>query len=344
MPVTLVNHAVQRVTPTATACSVSFNVGTLTDGVLIVGIRPVDGTAPTAVQFNGSSMTSIGSVGNLHYFRLVAPTQGGAYNVTWTISTNVNCHYAFSSWSGVDQATPIGTPVTATGNSATPSTGSVTCPSNGAVLGILRHFYSGTAISTTAGTSIGTYQDGNGVHIAHAYRTSTGAVSWGNLENYAYDAAGLPLNSASAGGNNDLASSATAGATASAAITVQRNLAAAAVAGALASGTLSVNRALTGAAIGAALGSATLTAFSSVWRIPTKAPNGTAVHATVFSGASPTYAMLAQGTAIVAGGFVDIPGIGSIGAKAFAFVHNYADNTAIRSIRGGAAIATLTSL
>jgi hypothetical protein len=147
-----------------------------------------------------------------------------------------------------------------------------------------------------------------------------------------------------AGGNNDLAGSATAGATAGATITVQRNLAAAAVAGALASGTLSVNKPLSGAAIGAALGSATLTAFSSVWRIPTNAPNGTAVHATVFSGASPTYAILAQGTAVVAGGFVDIPGIGSIGAKAFAFVHNYADNTATSSIRGGPAIATLTSL
>lgn len=194
MPVTLVNHAAARATPTATAASVSFNVGTLTNGVLIVGIRPVDSTAPTSVQFNGSSMTSIGSVGNLHYFRLVAPTQGGAYNVTWTISTDVNCHYAFSSWSGVDQSTPIGTVITATGNSATPSTGSVTCPSNGAVLGILRHFYSGTAITTTAGTSIGTNQDGNGVYIAHAYRTTTGALSWGNLENYAYDTAGLPIN------------------------------------------------------------------------------------------------------------------------------------------------------
>ena len=146
------------------------------------------------------------------------------------------------------------------------------------------------------------------------------------------------------GGNNDLASSATAGATASATLAVQRNLAAAAVAGALATGALSVHKPLTGAAIGAAVGAAALTVFSSVWRIPTNAPNGTAVHATVFSGASPTYAILAQGTAVVAGGFVDIPGIGSIGAKAFAFVHNYADNTATSSIRGGPAIATLTSL
>jgi hypothetical protein len=142
----------------------------------------------------------------------------------------------------------------------------------------------------------------------------------------------------------DLAATATAGATASATLAVQRNLAAAAVAGALATGALSVSKPLTGAAIGAAVGAAALTVFSSVWRIPTNAPNGTAVHATVFSGASPTYAILAQGTAIVAGGFVDIPGIGSVGAKAFAFVHNYADNTATSSIRGGPAIATLTSL
>jgi hypothetical protein len=147
-----------------------------------------------------------------------------------------------------------------------------------------------------------------------------------------------------AGGSNPLASSASAGATASATITVQRNLAAAAVAGALATGALSVHKPLTGAAIGAAVGAAALTVFSSVWRIPTNAPNGTAVHATVFSGASPTYAILAQGTAIVAGGFVDIPGTGSVGAKAFAFVHNYSDNTATSNIRGGPAIATLTSL
>jgi hypothetical protein len=180
-------------------------------------------------------------------------------------------------------------------------------------------------------TSTGTYDP--------EWDSSGGSSSWMALGISLVGGTEGPLSS-----GVDLAGSATAGATASATLAVQRNLAAAAVAGALASGTLSINRALTGAAIGAALGSATLTAFSSVWRIPTNAPNGTAVHATVFSGASPTYAILAQGAAVVAGGFVDIPGIGTIGAKAFAFVHNYNDNTATVNMRGGPAIATLTSL
>jgi hypothetical protein len=146
------------------------------------------------------------------------------------------------------------------------------------------------------------------------------------------------------GGNNDLAGAATTGATGSATLTVQRNLAAAAVAGALGSGTLSINRPLTGAAIGAALGSATLTAFSRVWRVPTNAANGTAVHAMIMSGVSPNYSVLAQGNAVVAGGYVDLPGAGTPGTLAFAFVHNYNDNTATTSIRGGPAIATLTSI
>ena len=181
-----------------------------------------------------------------------------------------------------------------------------------------------------------------GTKYAHQYVFVYNAVLSDADINAIIDDPGAVITQAASG--IDLASSATAGATASATLAVQRNLAAAAVAGALASGTLSINRALTGAAIGAALGSATLTAFSSVWRIPTNAPNGTAVHATVFSGASPAYAILAQGTAVVAGGFVDIPGTGTIGAKAFAFVHNYSDNTATTNIRGGPAIATLTSL
>lgn len=207
------------------------------------------------------------------------------------------------------------------------NTGWTSVSRNGTTTGQIGH-----SLISKAVTSTGTYDPEWAASSAGSRNVLTAGISI---------VAGSDGNPA---GNNDLASSATAGATASATLAVQRNLAAAAVAGALASGTLSINRALTGAAIGAALGSATLTAFSSVWRIPTNAPNGTAVHATVFSGASPTYAILAQGTAIVAGGFVDIPGVGTIGAKAFAFVHNYNDNTATSTIRGGPAIATLTSL
>lgn len=155
---------------------------------------------------------------------------------------------------------------------------------------------------------------------------------------------GISFVSAAGGGTVDVAGAATAGASASATLAVQRNLAATAVANALASGSLSLNKALTGAAIGQAVGSAALAVFSQVWRIPTNAANGSAVHALIFTGAAPNYTVLAQGNATVAGGFVDVPGSGVAGTKAFAFVHNYNDNTATTSIRGGPAIATLTSI
>jgi hypothetical protein len=47
---------------------------------------------------------------------------------------------------------------------------------------------------------------------------------------------------------------------------------------------------------------------------------------------------------VVAGGYVDLPGNGTPGVKAFMHVDNYNDNTATTSIRGGPAIATLTSI
>jgi hypothetical protein len=146
------------------------------------------------------------------------------------------------------------------------------------------------------------------------------------------------------GGPNALAGSATAGATASATLSVQRNLATTAVATALASGSLSINKALSAAAIGQAVGVAALQVFSQVWRAPTNAPNGTAVIATVYAGIGGARTIITQGLAVVAGGYVDIPGGGTAGAKALMHVDNYNDNTATTSIRGGPAIATLTSI
>jgi hypothetical protein len=146
------------------------------------------------------------------------------------------------------------------------------------------------------------------------------------------------------GGSVSLAGGATAGATASATLAVQRNAATAAVAGALASGSLSINKALSAAAIGQAVGVAALQVFSQVWRAPTNAPNGTAVIATVYAGIGGARTIITQGLAVVAGGYVDLPGGGTPGVKALMHVDNYNDNTATTSIRGGPAIATLTSI
>jgi hypothetical protein len=145
-------------------------------------------------------------------------------------------------------------------------------------------------------------------------------------------------------GTKDLAGAATASAAGSGVLSLTNQLAVAAVARALGGGSLSVSKALTASAVGQAVGSAALSAFSQVWRVPTSAPNGTSAHMMILSGSSPNYFILAQGPGVVAGGYADMPATGSVGTKAFAFVHNYSDNTATTSIRGGASIATLTAI
>jgi hypothetical protein len=207
-------------------------------------------------------------------------------------------------------------------------------------------YVSDADLLTAAATDLG-FTTGINTHIPG---TATGdpnryADTSGNSRNWTPGGTTISDGSdPSFGSANDLAGAAVAGATGSATIIVQRNLATTAVAGALSTGALSVNKALTGAAIAQAVGAAALQVFGLVWRIPTSAPNGTALHVLVMNGSSPSYGILAQGTAIVAGGYIDVPGTGSAGTKAFALVHNYNDNTATTSIRGGPSIATLTSI
>lgn len=79
------------------------------------------------------------------------------------------------------------------------------------------------------------------------------------------------------------------------------------------------------------------------WQVPTTASAGTAVHIIVFSGNSPTYAILAQGTATVASnGIATIPSTGIPGDKAFALVHNWDDDENTTSIFAGGGIATVS--
>jgi hypothetical protein len=87
-----------------------------------------------------------------------------------------------------------------------------------------------------------------------------------------------------------------------------------------------------------------ISAKSKLWRVPTTAPQGTAVNVVVFDGSRNAYSVLAQGNATVdASGYASIPAAtGSVGQTAFALVHNYADNPGTTSIFGGPGIASYT--
>lgn len=101
---------------------------------------------------------------------------------------------------GVDQTTPVGSVTAGSLPSSTPSTGSITCPSNGTVYGVLFHNYTSTDPSVTSGTAIGTTHDGFSFGHAHAYRESTGAVSWSCSSSGSGYVAGVPINASAGSG------------------------------------------------------------------------------------------------------------------------------------------------
>jgi hypothetical protein len=84
-----------------------------------------------------------------------------------------------------------------------------------------------------------------------------------------------------------------------------------------------------------------ITSQGQFWRVPTNASNGQIVYVTVFSGTSPNFSIVAQGSAVVAGGYARIPATtGTAGDKAKAHLDSFAGDTSTTDMYGGPAIAT----
>ena len=104
-----------KLTGAPSSASWSHTCGTLTNGVLIVSINMHGGSTPgvSAISYNGVAMTQIGSTYNpvsyerLMHYRLVNPASG-AHTISITFSGTTDEVYPYaSSYSGVDQTTPI---------------------------------------------------------------------------------------------------------------------------------------------------------------------------------------------------------------------------------------------
>lgn len=94
------------------------------DRLLVVAVS-IDNRTVTGVTYGGTAMTSVGSATNgaqvSHMWRLIAPATG-ANNVVVTLSGGGTDIVAVAtSYTGVDQTTPLGTAATATGTSTTAS-------------------------------------------------------------------------------------------------------------------------------------------------------------------------------------------------------------------------------
>lgn len=132
--------------------------GSLTNGYIVVGIVTYSSIPPTvSVTYDGTAMTQIASAAGLpSHARLfglaVGSKAGGTYNavVTWgTSGAGENYELVgVSSFSGVNQSTPVGTAGTATGTSTAPTV-NVSSATGEVVIGIV--YVDGDAGSITLG-------------------------------------------------------------------------------------------------------------------------------------------------------------------------------------------------
>jgi hypothetical protein len=206
------------ITAAGSGASIGYTVGSGSNRALVVHCSDTDAALPPmdGASYNGVSMTLAQRDNDLHTFYLAAPASGantlyldfgGAYE-------RVFC--ARSDWQGVDQTAPLGSVSHVTGTSASPDSGTVTCPSGGAIVAHQRNNYTGGgSISASSGTLIAAQRNGaTGKGAAAGYRTSTGAVAFSIPGSAAWEMQVTTINAAGGGGTtHDIAVSESATAT-----------------------------------------------------------------------------------------------------------------------------------
>lgn len=173
----------------------SYAGGSGADRLLLVQTR---GTATvTAVAHNGKSLTSAATGGGMTMWRRVAQDTG-TRNIYIELGTYQSVLWSVSDWTGVDQTTPLGSQVTATGSSSSAATGSITCPADGAIFGGVQNDYTvggGTATAGSGTTLVGAFRTaGNGWGKAGGRRASTGTLSWNLAGSTSWGVQGFPIN------------------------------------------------------------------------------------------------------------------------------------------------------
>lgn len=157
------------------------------------GADPAGGTQ-NSVSYNGVSMTSQVN-NNIRVWTLPTPATSGNFSVN--LSAYGGLLYEEASFNGADDTgTPFGTAVTASVSSTTSSTGSITCPTNGAIYGAEFNGYTPSPAPTiNSGTLLVSVRSGaGGQGSASAYRTSTGSLAWNLSASQNWWAGGVPIN------------------------------------------------------------------------------------------------------------------------------------------------------
>ncbi len=168
---------------------------------LLLGLTRPWSNSVTSGSYNGAALTSAGTFGSLKMWKKVAPTTGSNTVSFTTSSTYTQVSVSIATFSGVDQATPLGTASSASGSSATAATASITCPSGGAIYAGEYTGYAVAAFTPTiaSGTLAGAGQT-LGQTMAGGYRTTTGTISW-SIRSAPWDVYGFPINVAATPAN-----------------------------------------------------------------------------------------------------------------------------------------------
>lgn len=193
------NNSATGTTGGGTTVSFSYAVGAGSNRYLSIGCSNFGGLDISAVTYNSVACSSIYDAGavtaRVEIWELKNPASG-TNTMSFTLASYdpQGAKYSVADWTGVDQTTPSGAVVVNTGNSTGPvTTGSITCPSGGAIFGIGRHTYSSAGMTISSGTSIGNTTAGSN-SLAGAYSLATGALAWTPSNSGTWRAVGIPLN------------------------------------------------------------------------------------------------------------------------------------------------------
>jgi len=187
--------------PTAgTTISFSYTSSAGSDRLLLSATNG-EGVTVNSGTYAGASLTNSGSTGG-YIIWSKAGNASGANTLSFSLSGYGTARVVTSDWTGADQTTPVGTMVSNAATSASITTGSITCPSNGGVWGMANTGYQGASPTLVAGTgtTLASTATRNGTAYGGGYRLDTGALNWTQGASTAYTAIGIPINAVAAGG------------------------------------------------------------------------------------------------------------------------------------------------
>lgn len=182
---------------TATSTSLTFShTCSGTNRLLLVHIAQGGANAVSSVTYNGVALTLAGAVnntnGNVHaeLWYLLAPAVG-TFNIVISLPAAATIYAFGSSWTGVNQTTPLGTAVTGTGTSTTPSV-TVTSAVGDTVVDVLNAQQQPANLTPSTGqTSLYT----GTLYVAGSSAAGAASVTmgWSAANGYAWAQVAVPL-------------------------------------------------------------------------------------------------------------------------------------------------------